>query len=353
MRLTSERKLDHVRINLEEDVGFKGLTTGLERYCFLHSALPELNLQEVDTHTTLFKKTLAAPLVISSMTGGAGSLEKINANLATAAQQAHIAMGVGSQRAAIVDPRSQYTFRVRDYAPDILLFANLGAVQLNYGFGVTECQRAVEMIAADCLILHLNPLQECVQPEGDTNWSNLLPKIEEICHKVGVPVIAKEVGWGLSFDVCHRLWEIGISGLDVAGSGGTSWSEVEAHRTTDERLRRLALTFREWGIPTADTLLMARQAAPELTLIASGGLRNGLEVAKAIALGAHAAAMAGPFLRHAVNSVEAVVEEIETLRQELRLAMFLSANPDLAHLRDTPALISIKVDHTDIFGEGC
>ncbi|MBI3942150.1 MAG: type 2 isopentenyl-diphosphate Delta-isomerase [Chloroflexi bacterium] len=340
--MTSERKLDHVRINLEEDVGFKGLTTGFERYRFLHNALPELNLQEVDTHTTLFGKQLTAPLAISSMTGGAGSLEKININLASAAQQLGIAMGVGSQRAAIADPSYQYTFRVRDYAPDILLFANLGAVQFNYGFGLAECQRAVEMIGADCLILHLNPLQECIQPEGDTNWSSLLPIIEQICHAIGVPVIAKEVGWGLSFDVCRHLREAGVSGLDVAGSGGTSWSEVEAHRTTNERLRRLALTFREWGIPTVDSLLMARRAAPDLTLIASGGVRNGLEIAKAVSLGAHAAALASPFLRAAVNSVDAVMEEIEILRQELRLAMFLSAVPDLAHLRDTPTLIEIR-----------
>ncbi len=198
-----QRKADHIKINLEKDVR-SALTTGLENYHFIHEALPELDLEQVDTSLSLFGKQLAAPILISSMTGGTADAESINLRLAEAAQEMKIAMGVGSQRAAIENPEQAKTFQVRRVAPDILLFANLGAVQLNYGYGIEQCRQAVDMIGADALILHFNPLQEAVQDAGDTNFAGLAKKIEEICKKLEVPVIAKEVGWGIS----ERIGEV-------------------------------------------------------------------------------------------------------------------------------------------------
>ena len=224
------RKADHIRINVEEDVSFKKLTSGLEKYFFMHQALPEIDLAAVDTTTRLFGKQLQTPLLISSMTGGTAEAHQINRTLATAAQEVGIAMGLGSMRAAIEDPSLAYTYHVRDVAPDILLFANLGAVQFNYGYGLSQCQRAVDMCQADALILHFNALQEAVQPEGDGDFSGLLKKVETVCRDLPVPVIAKEVGWGFSAETARRLTEAGIAAIDVAGAGGTSWSQVEMHR---------------------------------------------------------------------------------------------------------------------------
>jgi isopentenyl-diphosphate delta-isomerase len=334
------RKADHIRINLEEDVQFPRLTTGLERYRFIHQALPELNLDEIDLSTTLLGKRLRAPLLISSMTGGTEAARTINRNLARAAQAAGIAMGLGSQRAAIENPALAPTYQVRDLAPDILLFANLGAVQLNYGYGVDHCRRAVEMVEADALILHLNALQEAVQPGGDGNWKGLLRRIEAVCRALPVPVVVKEVGWGLSERVARQLAEAGVAALDVAGAGGTSWSEVEARRAPTELHRRVASAFADWGLPTAETLLMARRGAPNLPIIASGGLRDGIDVAKCIALGAAAAGMAGPFLKAAAVSTEAVSEAIAEITRVLRIAMFCAGAGSIPELQATPLLKS-------------
>ena len=341
-----QRKLDHLRIILEEDVQFKGLTTGFERLRFVHRALPELSLGEISLSTVFLGKELRAPLIISSMTGGAESLEALNMNLAQAAQATGVAMGVGSQRAAIEDPAVAYTYQVRAVAPDILLLANLGAVQLNYGYGVEECRRAVEMIEADGLILHLNPLQECLQADGNTDFGGLLAKIEAVCRALPVPVIVKEVGWGISEEVARQLASAGVAAIDVAGAGGTSWSAVESHRAPTERLRRIAAAFADWGIPTAEALQMARRGAPGVPLIASGGIRNGVEVAKAIALGADVAALASPLLKAAALSAEAVVERIEEISQELRIAMFCIGAAHLGELRETPLVpLSIAFAH--------
>jgi isopentenyl-diphosphate delta-isomerase len=329
---TSARKADHIRINLEENVR-SGLTTGLERYRFVHQAVPELNLSEVSTQVDWFGKRLRAPLLISSMTGGTGSAGPINRHLAAAAQTAGIALGVGSQRAALEDPQLAETFRLRDLAPDVLLFANLGAVQFNYGYGVDECRRAVDMIRADALILHLNALQEAVQPEGDTNFAGLLPRIETICRALPVPVIAKEVGWGISEQAARRLAEAGVAAIDVAGAGGTSWSQVEMYRATTESQRRIAAAFIDWGIPTADSILNVRRAAPALPIIASGGLRDGIDVAKCVALGARLCGLAGPFLKAANVSTEAVSQVIRDLTRELQIAMFAAGAGDIAGLQ--------------------
>ncbi|MEZ4725801.1 MAG: type 2 isopentenyl-diphosphate Delta-isomerase [Caldilineaceae bacterium] len=341
-----QRKADHIRINLEENVSFPTLTTGLERFRFTHQALPELDLQEVDTSVGLFGKRLRAPILVSSMTGGTADAERINRNLAAAAEAQGLAMGVGSQRAGLEQHDTAPTFRVRAVAPRLLLFANIGAVQLNYGYSVDACRRAVEMIEADALILHLNPLQEVVQAEGDTNWRGLLHKIAEVCQGVGVPVITKEVGWGISQATAQRLIEAGVSAIDVAGAGGTSWSQVEMHRAPTERLRRLAAAFGDWGIPTAESLqavAVVRTATerPDLPIFASGGIRTGLDIAKCVALGADLVGLASPFLKRAVLSAEAVCDEMDLLATEVRIAMFCSGCATLADLRRPGVLQSV------------
>jgi isopentenyl-diphosphate delta-isomerase len=333
---TKSRKADHIRINLEEDVQFPNVTTGLEKYRFMHQALPELNLTEIDTEIRIFDKVLSAPVLISSMTGGTELAEMINRNLAEAAQTHNIAMGLGSQRAALEDDTLALSFSVRKIAPDILLFANVGAVQLNYGYTAEDCQRAVDMVQADALILHFNVLQEAVQPEGDINWAGLLDKIENVCKRVSVPVIAKEVGWGFSREAVQRLVDVGVAAIDVAGSGGTSWSEVEYHRAPTDHHARVAAAFADWGIPTADAICYATEVTKDLPIIASGGIRNGIDIAKSIALGATLGGMAGPFLKAAVQSSEAVSRVIQETNDQLRIAMLCSAASDIASLRKTP-----------------
>jgi isopentenyl-diphosphate Delta-isomerase len=343
------RKADHIRINLEENVGFPQLTTGLEQYSFVHQALPELDLDEIDAGQQLFGKRVSAPILVSSMTGGTDEAQAINRTLAEAAQACGLAMGLGSQRAGIEQAETAATFRVRDSAPDILLFANLGAVQLNYGYTVDQCRRAVEMAEADALILHLNPLQEVLQEGGDTHWSGLVERIADVCHALPVPVIAKEVGWGISEQAARMLIDAGIDAIDVAGAGGTSWSQVEMYRAPTERLRRLAAAFADWGIPTTQSLqavcrVRSELGRPDLPVFASGGIRSGQDVAKCVALGADLVGLASPFLKRAVQSVDAVIEEMELLSAELRITMLCSGAGDLAALRRPGVLISLQGD---------
>ena len=316
-----QRKADHIKINLEQDVR-SALTSGLEKYHFIHEALPELDLNRIDTSLSLFGKKLASPTLVSSMTGGTSEAETINLRLAEAVQECKVAMGVGSQRTAIEHPEQAKTFQVRRAAPDILLFANLGAVQLNYGYGIDQCRKAVEMIQANALILHLNPLQEAVQDAGDTNFAGLAKKIEEICKKIEVPVIAKEVGWGISEQTAKLLADCGVSAIDVAGAGGTSWSQVEMHRAPDEFSRQLAATFVGWGIPTAESILNVKKTAPDMAIFASGGIKDGLDIAKCIALGATLGGMAGQFLKAAAVSTEKAVEMMKLTKRQIELTMF-------------------------------
>jgi isopentenyl-diphosphate delta-isomerase len=330
----SSRKSDHIRTNLEENVQ-SGLTTGLEHYHFVHRALPEINMLDINLGTKLFGKQLNAPLLISSMTGGTEQAAQINLTLAKAAQLTGIAMGIGSQRAAIEQANLATTFQVRSVAPDILLFANLGAIQLNYGYGIEECQRAVDMIEADALILHLNSMQEALQPEGETNFAGLLNKIEMVCRLLPVPVIAKEVGWGFSVDDISLLVNAGIAAIDVAGAGGTSWSQVEMHRARDESQARLAATFVDWGIPTSQAILNVRQTAPHLPIIASGGVRTGMDIAKCLALGASLGGMANPYLKAAVQSLDATLQLIRELEREIRVCMFGCAAENISSLQQS------------------
>ncbi len=332
---TESRKVDHIRINLEKDVQFPRLTTGLEKYRFMHQGLPEINLNEVDSTIELFGKTLSAPILVSSMTGGTDLAYRINQNLAEVAQSHKIAMGLGSQRAAIENPDLAYSYRVRNIAPDILLFANVGAVQLNYGYGADQCQRAVDMVEADALILHFNVLQEAVQPEGDVNFAGLLAKVEQVCKQVSVPVIAKEVGWGFSEKNARDLANVGVAAIDVAGSGGTSWSEVEYHRAPTAFHARVAASFADWGIPTADAIQYAVNGAPNLKVIASGGLRDGIDIAKCIALGSVLGGLAGPFLKAADQSIEATEQLVRELTSQFRIAMLCSGAKNIADLQKT------------------
>ncbi len=334
---TEARKEDHIDIVLTRDVGAKGVTTGFERYFFLHEALPDLSLDGIDSSLTLFGKRLRAPLLISSMTGGADPARAINLHLAEAAEALGIAMGVGSQRAAVEAAHLADTYQVRRVAPTLLLFANLGAVQLNYGYGVEQARRAVEMIEADALFLHLNPLQEAVQAEGDRNWTGLLPKIEQLARALPVPIVAKEVGNGIGPETARRLVSAGVAGIDVAGAGGTSWSEVEAHRQPDPFRKRIAHTFAGWGTPTALALQLARAALPaDIPIFASGGIRDGVEVAKAVALGATLVGSAAPLLGPATDQASAVYDKFRGFLEELHIAMFCAGAGNLEQLRNTP-----------------
>jgi isopentenyl-diphosphate delta-isomerase len=331
---TPKRKADHIRVNLEQDVR-SGITTGLENFRFEHRALPELHLDQVSTSVEFLGKQLEAPFLISSMTGGTGQAKQLNLALAAAAQQVGVAMGLGSGRAAVEDPSLAPTFQVRTAAPDILLFANLGAVQLNYGYGLKQCQALVDLLGADGLIFHLNPLQEALQAEGDVDFSDLLSKIERVCRHLEVPVLVKEVGWGISASIARQLVEAGVAAIDIAGAGGTSWSQVEMHRALDERRRKLAAAFVDWGIPTAIALAQVHAVLPDTPLIASGGLQSGLDVAKCLALGAHLGGMAGPLLKAASEGPERAVEVLEDLKQEIRIVMFATGNVDIPSLRQT------------------
>ena len=333
---TETRKREHIETVLNANVAAKGITTGFETFAFEHCALPELDLDQIDLSTTVFDRKLRAPILISSMTGGAAEGGVINRRLAICAQELGLALGIGSQRAAIERSELADTYKVRDVAPDILLFANLGAVQLNYGYGIEQARRAVDMIEADALFIHLNPLQEAVQPEGDRNWRGILTKLEELVFALEVPVVVKEVGNGLSAELAKRLISIGIAGLDVAGAGGTSWSEVEANRQPDPLIRKVAHSFAGWGIPTAHSLIEVRREAGSLPVFASGGLRSGIDVAKAIRLGATLCGVAEPALGAADENVEKIIKHMQCFIEELKVAAFCAGAGNLTQLARVP-----------------
>jgi isopentenyl-diphosphate delta-isomerase len=330
---TSARKDDHLRIALEEDVSFEAVTTGLERLRFVHRALPELNLEDVDPSTEFLGHRLSCPLMVASMTGGTAASGRLNRILAELAQEFGIPMGLGSTRVLLEEPAAIETFQVRSYAPDIPLFANLGAVQLNYGYGVDACSKLVNVLDADGLYLHLNPLQEALQPEGDTKFAGLLTRIEDLCRELAVPVIVKEVGWGLSGTVAKQLIDAGVSALDVAGAGGTSWSQVERHRSRRPEDIEVAASFRDWGIPTAESIRQVRAVSGSIPLVGSGGIRTGIDAAKCLALGADVASFAGVMLEAAAISAEALRTRISVIRRQLLIAMFLTGSPRVPNLR--------------------
>jgi len=334
---TQSRKADHLRVCLEDDVQ-SGVMTGLEQYRFEHVCLPELDWADVDLSTQFLNRELHAPLLISSMTGGTELAKRINFRLAAIAQEYRLAMGVGSQRVALEKPELSDSFRIRRLAPDALLFANIGAVQLNYSYGLDECLAAIDLLEADALILHLNPLQEAVQSRGDRNFKNIFDHLEILCERLTVPVIAKEVGNGISGKLAKRLIDCGVRAIDVAGAGGTSWARVEGGRALDARQHRLGKTFSDWGIPTADCIRQVRSVSKSIPLIASGGLRSGLDAAKCVALGADLAGFALPFLQTANESEEAVRSLTEILIDEMKTVLFCTGNSDLESLVRSQAL---------------
>ena len=329
----SDRKDEHLRICLEEDVN-SGVPTGFDQINLNIKTLPEIDFDSIVLSTKIFGKTLDAPILISSMTGGSGKTKHFNQLLAKATNEFNIAMGVGSQRAAILHEGLEETYSiVRKEAPNALLFANIGVAQLNEGFGVDECQRAVNMLEADALIIHLNALQEALQPEGNRDFSQLLKKIETITASLQVPVIAKEVGCGIDSQTARLLVEAGVRGIDVAGVGGTSWAAVEMYRQTDPIRKALCQTYRGWGIPTVQALQGLEGLPKEILRISSGGLRNGLDVAKSIALGADLAGFARKFILAADKGYEELQNSIQLIILELKTAMFLCSATDLNSLQ--------------------
>ena len=323
---TQTRKEEHIHINVREKVT-SALPSGFEQIHFAHQALPEIDAKEIDTSVTFLNQKLKIPLLISGMTGGTPKAQQINQRLAVVAQERGLAMGLGSMRVLHEKPETLASFAMRKTAPRLpLLLANLGAVQLNYGVRPEDCQRLVDSCEADALVLHLNPLQEMLQKEGDTNWAALLPKIERVVRCVQVPVFCKEVGYGFSKKVATHLAQVGVQGFDIAGAGGTSWSEVEAFRAPTDLHKRLAHSFIGWGIPTKQSLEMVQQALPTTQLIASGGIRSGIEAAKAFHLGAHLVGMAAPFLKAAVQSCKALDDVVTLFDAQLRTTMFCTGS---------------------------
>lgn len=327
------RKDDHLRLCLESDVQ-STIRAGFEDWRFVHQALPEIDFAEVTTETTFLGHRLAAPILISAMTGGSEMAGTVNRNLAIAAQALGLAMGLGSQRIQLEAPATHPSFSVRDVAPDILLIGNVGAVQLNYGVDAAACLKLVEAVGANALYLHLNPLQEAIQPEGNTNFKDLLPKIAKVCKELRLPVLVKEVGNGLAPDAAVRLVEAGVSAIDVAGSGGTSWARIEGLRS-DSAIGDL---FADWGLTTVEALRECRAVLPVTPLVASGGIRSGVDVAKAMALGADLAGMAMPLLEAATISSDKVIAVLRRHLHELRVAMFCLGCRNLGELRKTDRL---------------
>lgn len=334
MSSLSQRKSDHLDIVLNKAPGAKKCTNGFEKWRFEHCALPELHLDDIDLSTSLFGRTLNAPLLISSMTGGTRRASQINQHLALAAQALGLAMGVGSQRVAL-ESEANYglTRELRGFAPDVLLMANLGAAQIAGRQGIDYALRAVETLAADALIIHLNPLQEALQHGGDRNWCGVLDAIQRTVEALHVPVVIKEVGSGLSVPVARQLAEAGVAMLDVAGAGGTSWAAVEGERAVNAHDRAVAMAFADWGIPTATALQDLHQALPGMPLVASGGIADGIEVAKAIRLGASVVGQAAGVLQSALTSSEAVIDHFQVIIAQLRVACFCTGSANLAQLR--------------------
>lgn len=327
---TNVRKIQHLDIvGSDRDVDRRA--GHFDRVRLSHRALPQIDLADVDPAITFLGRRLSFPLLISCMTGGDHEvIRTINRNLALAAQATGVAMGVGSQRVMFTTPAARESFSLRANAPDALLFANLGAVQLNRGMGVAECRAAVDVLEADALCLHLNPLQEAVQPEGDTQFGGLAARIREVAQALPVPVIVKEVGAGVSPADAQLMVDAGVRYVDVAGAGGTSWSRIEHHRQPGDSL---GLAFQDWGVPTPTALRRLRPFRDRLVLIASGGIRNGIDMVKCLVLGASLCGMAAPFLGPARESADAVIAVIRRLQREFVTAMFLLG------MREAPALV--------------
>lgn len=331
----NQRKTEHIRLCLTENVEGVNKSTGLEGIHFIHNALPEINFDDIDLTTNFLNKEIKAPFLVSSMTGGSDLATNINRNLAQAAEEKGWIMALGSTRAMLESDAHKESFLIRKNAPSVPMIVNLGAVQLNYRYGAEEAKRIVELTEADSIVLHLNSLQEAVQDGGDLNFEDLLPKIEAVCKNLDVPVGAKEVGFGIDGTVAEQLYNAGISYIDTAGAGGTSWSQVEKLRSKDPLKKAAAEAFNNWGIPTKECLVSVRSKLPEVPLIASGGMKTGVDAAKAFTIGADIVGYARKLLKAATESVEAVLQTMEQIELELKMTMFGIGVKNLDELKNT------------------
>jgi len=340
-----ERKADHIEICLKEDVQARKATTGFEDVSLVHKALPEIELKKIDLSTTVFGYKFSAPLFVGAMTGGTAKALKINAAIAEAVEELNLGMGVGSQRVAIDNPKLESSFTVvREKAPTAFILANIGGPQLVGKYGVKEAKKAVKMVEANALAIHLNVLQEAVQPEGETDYSGLLRKIGEIAQALDVPVIVKETGAGIAAEEAKLLEEAGVAAIDVSGVGGTSWAAVEYYRAKkrqDEFRQRLGETFWDWGIPTAVSLVEAVNSV-NIPVIASGGICRGTDIAKASALGASLASVVSTLLQPATKGPEEVKKALQFLIGEVRNAMFLVGADSIQKLQKVPVVLTGK-----------
>jgi isopentenyl-diphosphate delta-isomerase len=336
-----KRKLGHLRISLEKNVEGDTLT-GFQDIRLIHRALPELDLDEIDTRTSLYGRELSAPLIISALTGGTPKAKEINETLAAVAEEKKIGIGIGSQRIAIDQPEKRDTFSiVREKAPNTLVMGNLGCPQLARGWGLDEINEAIAMVEADALCFHMNPLQEAVQVGGDTDYRGILEIISEITTLIDTPIVMKETGCGIAYEDAVKMEKAGVQGLEIAGAGGTSWSAVEYHIAKEEGEKDqeyLGQALWNWGIPTAISVVET-SLKTSLDIIASGGIRTGAEIAKAITLGADAGGMAKPFLEKAIEGEKAVEEYVDNIIQEFKVVMFLVGAKKTEELHKVPALI--------------
>ena len=336
---TEKRKAEHIRICLEQKAQAQKVTAGFEDIQLVHRALPEVDRQKISLSTSFLGKKFSAPLIVGAMTGGTEEATKINASIAEAVEKLGLGMGVGSQRAAIEDRKLEKTYAIaRKKAPTAFLIANIGGVQLVHGYGLKEVKKVVEMIDADAVAVHLNAVQEAVQPEGQTNFKGVLTKISEIAGELDKPVIVKETGCGISAEDAKALEAAGVKAIDVGGVGGTSFAAVEYYRSS---LNNMGEIFWDWGIPTAVSLIETTQSV-KIPVIASGGVRSGLDIAKSLALNASLASISQPMLETAVKGARETEELLSCLMDELRNAMFLVGAESLESLAKVPVVISGK-----------
>ncbi|HZA99555.1 MAG TPA: type 2 isopentenyl-diphosphate Delta-isomerase [Nitrososphaera sp.] len=348
IELIKQRKKEGIDIPLQKNVQAKTTSTYLEYVRLVHNALPEMDYDDIDTSMTFLRKRFSAPIIIDSMTGGTDEATVINGRLGELAEKYGFGMGLGSQRAGLKSEELAATYSIaRKNAPNAFLIANIGGAQLSKGFTVDEAKRIVKMIGANALVVHLNPLQELIQPEGEPRYKGVLAQISELAKTIDVPLIVKEVGAGISKEVAIKLEMANVSAINIAGAGGTSWAGVEklrAESLKDDLKKHLGEMFWDWGIPTAASLMEVRRAV-KLPLIASGGLRNGLEVAKCIALGASMAAMAYPFLQTAAQSRENLFAFADTILAELKSTMFLVGAKNIAALASSRYILTGMLAH--------
>jgi len=348
IEVIKQRKKEGIDIPLQKNVQAKTTSTYLEYVRLVHNALPELDYDDIDTSMTFLGKRFSAPIIIDSMTGGTDEATIINGRLGELAEKYGFGMGLGSQRAGLKSEELAATYSIaRKNAPNAFLIANIGGAQLSKGFTVDEAKRIVKMIGANALVVHLNPLQELIQPEGEPRYKGVLGQISELAKTIDIPLIVKEVGAGISKEVAIKLEMANVSAINIAGAGGTSWAGVEklrAESLKDDLKKHLGEMFWDWGIPTAASLIEVRRAV-KLPLIASGGLRNGLEVAKCVALGASMAAMAYPFLQTAARSRESLFAFADTILTELKSTMFLVGAKNIAALASSRYILTGLLAH--------